>query len=70
MVNQNQDADEVVHRLRQDNVMVENNLNTMTERIMPQNGLITFCKQSYQGVVKSLSSQNSQKTLVNPLSNM
>ncbi|XP_058760172.1 uncharacterized protein LOC131633478 [Vicia villosa] len=37
MVNKNQDADEVVHRLRQDNVMVENNLTTMIEKIMAQN---------------------------------
>ncbi|XP_058763506.1 uncharacterized protein LOC131636945 [Vicia villosa] len=41
MVNRNQDTDEVVHRVMQDNVLVENNLTTMIERIMAQNGLNT-----------------------------
>ncbi|XP_050875075.1 uncharacterized protein LOC127078684 [Lathyrus oleraceus] len=40
MVNRDQDADEVIHRVRQENMM-ENNLTTMIERIMAQNGLNT-----------------------------
>ncbi|XP_050891299.1 uncharacterized protein LOC127096796 [Lathyrus oleraceus] len=40
MVNRNQDADEVIHRVRQENMM-ENNLTIMIERIMAQNGLNT-----------------------------
>ena len=39
MVNRDQNADEVVHRVRQDNM--ENNLTTMIERIMSQNLLNT-----------------------------
>ena len=39
MVNREQNADEVVHRIRNDNLVVENNLTTMIERIMTQNGL-------------------------------
>ncbi|XP_058784687.1 uncharacterized protein LOC131659525 [Vicia villosa] len=40
MANRNQDADEVIHRVRQNNQM-ETNLTTMIERIMAQNGLNT-----------------------------
>ncbi|XP_050918463.1 uncharacterized protein LOC127135881 [Lathyrus oleraceus] len=40
MVNRDQDVDEVIHRVRQENMM-ENNLTTMIERIMAQNGLNT-----------------------------
>ncbi|XP_050908838.1 uncharacterized protein LOC127122568 [Lathyrus oleraceus] len=40
MVNRDQDADKVIHRVRQENMM-ENNLTTMIERIMAQNGLNT-----------------------------
>ena len=40
MVNRDQDADEVIHRVRQENMM-ENNLTTMIERIMAHNGLNT-----------------------------
>ncbi|XP_050910059.1 uncharacterized protein LOC127123926 [Lathyrus oleraceus] len=40
MVNRDQDADEVIHRVRQENMM-ENKLTTMIERIMAQNGLNT-----------------------------
>ncbi|XP_050897532.1 uncharacterized protein LOC127104388 [Lathyrus oleraceus] len=40
MVNRDQDADEVIHRARQENMM-ENNITTMIERIMAQNGLNT-----------------------------
>ncbi|XP_050908710.1 uncharacterized protein LOC127122414 [Lathyrus oleraceus] len=40
MVNRDQDADEVIHRVRRENMM-ENNLTTMIERIMAQNGLNT-----------------------------
>src|ERR1044072_8660167 len=41
MVGRNQDADAVVHRIRNDNILAENNLTTMIERIMAQNGLNT-----------------------------
>ncbi|XP_050908553.1 uncharacterized protein LOC127122222 [Lathyrus oleraceus] len=40
MVNRDQDADEVIHRFRQENMM-ETNLTTMIERIMAQNDLNT-----------------------------
>ncbi|XP_050877009.1 uncharacterized protein LOC127080750 [Lathyrus oleraceus] len=40
MVNRDQDADEVIHRVRRENMM-ENDLTTMIERIMAQNGLNT-----------------------------
>ncbi|XP_050896268.1 uncharacterized protein LOC127103011 [Lathyrus oleraceus] len=40
MVNRDQDADEVIHRVRQENMM-ENNLTTMIERIIAHNGLNT-----------------------------
>ncbi|XP_050887592.1 uncharacterized protein LOC127092745 [Lathyrus oleraceus] len=40
MVNIDQDVDEVIHRVRQENMM-ENNLTTMIERIMAHNGLNT-----------------------------
>ncbi|XP_050885331.1 uncharacterized protein LOC127089822 [Lathyrus oleraceus] len=40
MVNRDQDADEVIHRVRREN-MVENDLTSMIERIMAQNGLNT-----------------------------
>ncbi|XP_058741237.1 uncharacterized protein LOC131613600 [Vicia villosa] len=40
MVNRNQNADEVIHRVRQNNQM-ETNLTAMIERIMAQNGLNT-----------------------------
>src|ERR1051325_1664726 len=39
MVNREQNADEVVHRIRNDNLVEENNLTTMIERIMAQNVL-------------------------------
>src|ERR1044072_659250 len=39
IVNRDQNADEVVHRTRNDNLVAENNLTTMIERIMAQNGL-------------------------------
>src|ERR1044072_5361366 len=41
MVGRHQDVDEVVHRIRNDNILAENNLTTMIERIMAQNGLNT-----------------------------
>lgn len=41
IVNRDQDAYEVVHRDKQDNMLEENNLTTMTERIMVQNSLNT-----------------------------
>ncbi|XP_058733205.1 uncharacterized protein LOC131604806 [Vicia villosa] len=41
MVNRDQNADEVIHRVRQDNMVAENNLTTMIERIMAQNGMNT-----------------------------
>ncbi|XP_050890370.1 uncharacterized protein LOC127095770 [Lathyrus oleraceus] len=40
MVNRDQDADEVIHRVRRENMM-ENDLTSMIERIMAQNGLNT-----------------------------
>ena len=40
MVNRDQDADEVIHRVGQENMM-ENDLTSMIERIMAQNGLNT-----------------------------
>ncbi|XP_050896599.1 uncharacterized protein LOC127103376 [Lathyrus oleraceus] len=40
MVNRDQDADEVIHRVRQENMM-ENDLTTMIERIIAHNGLNT-----------------------------
>ncbi|XP_058783668.1 uncharacterized protein LOC131658387 [Vicia villosa] len=39
MVNRDQNADEVIHRVRQVNMVAENNLTTMIERIMAQNGM-------------------------------
>lgn len=39
MVNKNQDADEVLHRIRHDDMEGDNNLDTMVKRIMVQNGL-------------------------------
>ncbi|CAI8582926.1 unnamed protein product [Vicia faba] len=41
LVGRNQDADAVVHRIRNDNILAENNLTTMIERVMAQNGLNT-----------------------------
>src|ERR1044072_1083527 len=41
MVGRNQDADAVVHRIRNDNILAENNLTTMIEMIMAQNGINT-----------------------------
>ncbi|XP_050889723.1 uncharacterized protein LOC127095015 [Lathyrus oleraceus] len=40
MVNRDQDADELIHRVRQEN-MLENDLTSMLERIMAENGLNT-----------------------------
>ncbi|XP_050877490.1 uncharacterized protein LOC127081262 [Lathyrus oleraceus] len=40
MINRDQDADEVIHRVRRENMM-ENDLTSMIERIMAQNGLDT-----------------------------
>ncbi|XP_050875960.1 uncharacterized protein LOC127079622 [Lathyrus oleraceus] len=44
MVNRDQDADEVIHRVRRENMM-ENDLTSMIERIMAQNGLNTGLRQ-------------------------
>ncbi|XP_058774451.1 uncharacterized protein LOC131648739 [Vicia villosa] len=41
MVNREQNADEVIHRVRRDNMATENNLTTLIERIMANNGLNT-----------------------------
>lgn len=38
MVNRNQNTNEVIHRVRQDGVVGENNLAAMVERIMARNG--------------------------------
>ncbi|XP_050909573.1 uncharacterized protein LOC127123394 [Lathyrus oleraceus] len=45
MVNRNQNANEVIHRVRRENMM-ENDLTTMIERIMPQNGLNTELRRT------------------------
>lgn len=39
VVNRDQDADQVVRQVRQENLLGENNLATMFERIMAQNGV-------------------------------
>lgn len=39
VVNQNQDVDQVVQGVRQENMLGENNLAAMVERIMAQNGM-------------------------------
>ena len=39
MVNRNQNADEVVQHIRRDNIVADNNLAAMVERIMAQNGV-------------------------------
>ncbi|XP_050898024.1 uncharacterized protein LOC127104928 [Lathyrus oleraceus] len=39
MVNQNHDADQVVHQVQQGNILGENNLATIVERVMDQNGV-------------------------------
>ena len=39
VVNRDQNAVDVVNRVRHDNMMAENNLTAMIERIMTQNGL-------------------------------
>ncbi|XP_058785031.1 uncharacterized protein LOC131659938 [Vicia villosa] len=41
MVNREQNADEVIHRVIRDNMATENNLTTLIERIMANNGLNT-----------------------------
>ncbi|XP_058774624.1 uncharacterized protein LOC131648908 [Vicia villosa] len=41
MVNREQNADEIIHRVRRDNMATENNLTTLIERIMANNGLNT-----------------------------
>ena len=46
MVNRDQNAEEVIHRVRQDNMLAKNNLTTMIERIMAQNGLNTGFRRS------------------------
>lgn len=38
VVNRNQDADQVVHQVRQGNLLGENNFTTIVERIMAQIG--------------------------------
>lgn len=39
MVNRNQDDDQVVHQVRQVNMLGENNLATIVEQIMAKNGV-------------------------------
>lgn len=39
MVNRNQDVDQVVHQVRQGNMLGEDNLTTIVKRIMAQNGV-------------------------------
>lgn len=39
MVNRNQNADEIIHRVRQEEVVEDNNLAGMVKRIMAQNGV-------------------------------
>ncbi|XP_050878292.1 uncharacterized protein LOC127082107 [Lathyrus oleraceus] len=45
MVNRDQDTDEVIHRVRRENMM-ENDLTSMIERIMTQNGLNTGLRRT------------------------
>ncbi|XP_058762736.1 uncharacterized protein LOC131636100 [Vicia villosa] len=48
MVDRNQNADEMIHMVRNDNIMIENNLTAIVERIMTQNGLNTgFRRPNY-----------------------
>ena len=47
MVNRDQNAEEVINRVRQDNMLAENNLTTRIERIMAQNGLNTGFRRLY-----------------------
>ncbi|XP_058760652.1 uncharacterized protein LOC131634002 [Vicia villosa] len=46
MVNRDQNADEVIHRVRQDIMVAENNLTTMIERIIANNDLNTGLRHS------------------------
>lgn len=39
IVNRNQDADQVVHQVRQGNMLGENNLVTIVERMISKNGV-------------------------------
>ena len=39
MVNRNQDADEVIHQIRHDDMVEDNNLAAMVKRIMARNGV-------------------------------
>src|SRR4051812_15229145 len=48
MVNRKRNADEMINKVRQDNTVAENNLTTMIERIMANNGLnIGFRRPNY-----------------------
>ena len=41
LVNRQQDADQIVDQYRQEDLVVENNLTTIVERIMARNGMNT-----------------------------
>lgn len=42
IVNRNQEADQVIDQIRQEDLVVKNNLNNIVERIMARNGLNTL----------------------------
>lgn len=47
LVNQNQEADQVVEQIRHEDLVVENNLATIVEKIMARNGLNTLQRPTY-----------------------
>ena len=84
LVNRNQNDNEVIYQVRQDNMVVDNNLAAMVERIMARNGLnVGLHRPSYSFPLseyilqidilqggKSPNLLNSLGTLLNPLLNM
>ena len=52
MVNRDQNAEELIHKVRQDNMLAGNNLTTMIEGIMALNGLKTvFRRPNYTSLL-------------------
>lgn len=47
LVQRNQEADQVVEQIRHENLVVENNLAIIVERIMARNGLNTIQRPTY-----------------------
>lgn len=47
LVNRNQEADQIVEQIRHEDLVVENNLATIVERIMARNGLNTLQRPTY-----------------------